>query len=589
MPASAPQVELQVIGILADPTAAAVLERVLARAGTPDRFTVTTDLADGLSTAVAAAADLVFIDVTIGKGAGVAGVHHLRALMPGTTLIALATGTSVQLGTQAISLGANGLMLLPLCGDEILNAVAEVRSREAARRRVEELEARAQHLDRGVELLAQAGALTQARSRREAAARLCDLVAQHTGAGAVCVYLPATEAARQLKQVARSGPLLSLPPFCDEMDLLGAASARKLSVLKLEVGLEAAGYLVMMTPPESGGAEPFPLAEQIATQAATALSLVSAREQSHRGAMKDPATSAYTFAYFVDVAGREIDKARRHGRRFALATIAVEPPDGAASEPNGDTRAVEVVERVLGSVRATDVLARVDDLELYLLLPETGGIGGHVCRRRVLKNLAPSGGVAGAPALDVSVGVATYPQHGTDLSRLLRVAKHRADASRTSVVRALQLWSLPLTEVLDAVLWDLATPDHEDPRPEHPQTTDLPTTEVLALAAAAVGEARRGGGARVVATLRAGVGIGATVRAALGRELGDVQLDLVDVADVAGCRDLEALAVIAEHSCYALLGRNERGRVRAIHAADPLLVDLLIQRLGELARARLGG
>ncbi len=586
---SAPQVELQIIGIVADSNAADVLERVLARAGTADRFTVTTDLAEGLSTAVAAAADLVFLDVTIGRGAGVAGVHHLRALMPNTTLIALVPGTSVQLGTQAISLGANGLMLLPLCGDEILTAVAEVRSREAARRRAEQLEARARHLDRGVDLLSRAGALTQARSRREAAARLCDLVAEHGGASAVCAYLPATDAARQLKQVARTGPLLSLPPFCDEMDLLGAASARKLSVLKLEVGLETAGYLVMAVPQEPDGAEPFPLAEQVATQAATALSLVSAREQSHRGAMKDPATSAYTFAYFVDVAGREIDKARRHGRRFALATITVEPPDGAASEFDGDGRAVEVVERVLGAVRATDVLARVDELELYVLLPETGGIGGHVCRRRVLRHLAASGGVAGAPAFDVSMGVATYPQHGTDLSRLLRVAKHRADASRASVVRALQLWSLPLPEVLDAVLWELATPDREEPHPERPQTTDLPTAEVFALAASALAEARRGGGVRVVATLRAGVGIGAAVRAALGRELGDVQLDLVDVAGVAGCRDLEALAVIAEHSCYALLGRNEHGRVRAIHAADPLLVDLLIQRLGEAARARLGG
>jgi predicted O-methyltransferase YrrM len=65
---SAPQVELQIIGIVADSNAADVLERVLARAGTADRFTVTTDLAEGLSTAVAAAADLVFLDVTIGGG-----------------------------------------------------------------------------------------------------------------------------------------------------------------------------------------------------------------------------------------------------------------------------------------------------------------------------------------------------------------------------------------------------------------------------------------------------------------------------------------------------------------------------------------
>jgi hypothetical protein len=188
--------------------------------------------------------------------------------MPNTTLIALVPGTSVQLGTQAISLGANGLMLLPLCGDEILTAVAEVRSREAARRRAEQLEARARHLDRGVDLLSRAGALTQARSRREAAARLCDLVAEHGGASAVCAYLPATDAARQLKRSRATGPLLSCRRSVTRWTARRRQRPEALRV-KLEVGLETAGYLVMAVPQEPDGAEPFPLAEQVATQAAT--------------------------------------------------------------------------------------------------------------------------------------------------------------------------------------------------------------------------------------------------------------------------------------------------------------------------------
>ncbi len=581
--------ELQITGILADPAAASFLRRVLERAARADRFAVTSDLGEGLATAVATASDLVFIDVTIGRGAGVAGVHHLRALMPQATLLALVPGESVELGTQAIALGANGLLLLPLSGDEILSAVAERRSRETARRRVEQLEARDRRVDRGLDLLTRMGTLIQARSRREAASRLCELIAEHTGATAVGAYLPATDAARQLKQAARTGPMPSLPPFCDELELLGAAGARGLSVLKLEAGSETAGFLVMAPPPDGPPAEHLPLAEQIAMQSGTALALIAAREQSHRGAIKDPASSAYTFAYFVDVAGREIDKARRHGRRFALATIVVEPPEGPVVDPGAERRALEVVERVLGTVRATDVLARVDDLELYLLLPETGGIGGHSCRRRVLRDLAASGGAPGTTPPDVTIGVASYPQHGTDLSRLLRVAKHRAEAARTSVVRSLGLSSLPLAEVLDAILWDLATPARTEAIPELPQSLELPAAEVLGLVVAALGEARRGGGARVVATLRAGVGIGAALRTALGREAGEVRLDLVDVADAPGCRDLEVLALVAEQSCYAFLGRSERGRVRGIHAADPLLVDLLIQRLGETTRARGGG
>jgi phage tail protein X len=42
---------------------------------------------------------------------------------------------------------------------------------------------------------------------------------------------------------------------------------------------------------------------------------------------------------------------------------------------------------------------------------------------------------------------------------------------------------------------------------------------------------------------------------------------------------VEALAVIAEHGTYAFLGRKERSVVRAIHASDPGLADLVFQLL----------
>ena len=65
----------------------------------------------------------------------------------------------------------------------------------------------------------------------------------------------------------------------------------------------------------------------IATQAATAFALRVERERASSGAlMKDPASSAYSFAYYVDVAGREIDRARRHGRRFSIAHLSSAAP-----------------------------------------------------------------------------------------------------------------------------------------------------------------------------------------------------------------------------------------------------------------------
>jgi hypothetical protein len=50
---------------------------------------------------------------------------------------------------------------------------------------------------------------------------------------------------------------------------------------------------------------------------------------------------------------------------------------------------------------------------------------------------------------------------------------------------------------------------------------------------------------------------------------------------------VEALAILAEHGAYALLGRSEKGVVRGLHAADPMLADFLAERLGRAAGLRL--
>ena len=567
---------LQITAILDDPAAADLVRRTFP--GPTDNLSLAGVLSEGLALALAEAPDVVFIDVGMSKGAGLAVVHHVRSVVPRCLVYALASQDNLEYGTQAIALGAAALLLLPLSGDELLTAVADVRARRAERFERERATRRADRLRWAGNLAARAAEIAGATTRREAAAQLATVLVKETGARYCVVYLPAGERSRQLMQVTATHPDIGCPAFCDEMELMSWAKADDAELIRLTLRQELEGVAVLGGMPiDADAAETFPLVDVVSAQAASALALIAAREQSHRGAMKDPSSSAYTFAYFVDVAGREIDKSRRHGRRFALATIgAPEDPEGAGA------RGVQVVERVLGAIRATDILARIDDLEFYLLLPETAGVGAHVCRRRVLTQLASESFGAG-----VTVGVATYPHNGADLSQLLRVAKHRADWSQSSVVRRLELDDMPLPEVLDAILWDQASAGATDPRPEVPKAIELPAVDVVAVAAAALREARRGGAARLAATVRAGVSMGAALRSAVGRESSEIQVDLVDLTKSPGHHDIEALTVVAEHGCYVLLGRVERGHVRGVHAADPELVDLVTRRLGEVARTRL--
>jgi hypothetical protein len=111
-------------------------------------------------------------------------------------------------------------------------------------------------------------------------------------------------------------------------------------------------------------------------------------------------------------------------------------------------------------------------------------------------------------------------------------------------------------------------------------------TDVAGLIGAGIREAQRGGPIVAAVTRRAGIGIGGSLGGETGRD-DDRKVQAVDVSHAPGCANVEACAVIAEQGAYALLGRSEGHIVRAVHAADPVLVDLLVQRLGEAAGVRL--
>lgn len=574
-----PALELNVVAIVPDATTIELLGAVTRGSG--DRLSVATDLSDGLARVSAQAPDIAFVDVTLGGSAGLAVVHHVRALAPNAAVFALTSAERLDLGVQAVALGGAGMRVMPVTGDELLSALADVRTRLAERREHAQLMEVARSAARGASLSSDIAEIASVASRREAAERVARVFAAAASAEQVVVYLPAAEGARQLLRAAVLGSVDSAPTFCEEMQALAFAGERGMTVVRLALLREFSG-LVLIGGGEVGGsgAAQTPLIELLATQAATVLSLLGAREQSHRGAMKDPSSSAYTFAYFVDVAGREIAMARRHGRRFSLATVDLElAPDANLAKETEPT--VFGAERVLGAVRDTDVLARVDANEFYLLLPETGGPGAHACRRRILAQVS---GTSGAAELRAAVGVASFPHDGSDLSQLLRVAKFRADASRSSVVHALGLASLPLGHLVDALLG--VVPDAEQRRLaplETPQYIELPLTDLMGLAASAVAEATRGGQTRVLSTHRAGLSVGSAVRADPSRASDAFKVDTVDVTRVPGCERVDVLIVIAEHATYTLAGRTEGSLVRAVHSADPMLSDLLVARLSEIA------
>lgn len=572
--------ELQVVAVVRDRAAVELLENTLAHSG--DQVSFAEDLSEGLTLVSVQVPDVALVDVTLGDAAGLAVVHHIRALSPQTTVIAMTRADRLDLGAQAMALGSAGMLVLPLSGDDVLTALSDVRVRRAERAERARRK-RSNDGERGLAALAaDVTELGDIVSQRRVAERLAQLLRQRLGASRVLVYLGAGEASRQLMRTALANPSGTEPPFCDELELLSYAEDEHLEVVRLALRREQFGLVLI------GGVPRDPSFEALLSLTGSLSTLllvgVGAREQSSRGAMKDPESSAYTFAYFVDVAGREMDMARRHGRRFALATIAVQTtPESSARLSREPT--VEAAERVLAAVRDTDVLARVDANEFYLLLPETGGLGAQACRRRVLEQLG-SGSLQGG--LEVVMGLANFPQDGCDLSRLLRVAKHRADASARSVVERFGLEQLGFVELLDALLGQVAVhAARAGADLEAPRYIELPAMDVIELALSAVREAVRAGETRVIATQHAGISIGGAVRAEVAREMENVRLEVLEMSQVRGAETADVLLIVAQHISYVLVGRSEGQLVRAVHSTDPRLADVLTAKLADATGARL--
>ncbi len=552
---------LSVVAIVADAEARRVLTEVMTR--TEDELQLASDLAEGLALAAQQSPDVVLVDVAMGDNAGLAVIHHVQALCPSVRVYSLVEKSKLELSTQALSLGSAGLLLLPLAGDDVLVTLSDVRTRLAERQTRVQLEREQQASERAHQLVASAADLATHQSRRAAAVALARMVVAQTPATAAAAYILTGERSRQLMRAGSVGDIADGPSFCEEMELLTYASDANYRVVRLSLGSVHQGFLIL----DSGDVESLPLWDLFVAQATTGLALIGEREQSHRGAMKDPHSSAYTFAYFVDVAGREIDKAVRHSRRFALATVTLK------TEAEGGQRSnVELADRLLAAVRDTDIVARIDETEFYLLLPETGGIGAHSCRRRIMQHL---GGAE--ERQNVLMGLAAFPHDGRDLSQLLRVAKHRAEASGRSLTRRQELWQLPLSELLDSILWDAR---EDDQSLEFPRPIELPVRDVLAVAGSAVQEATRAGATWLLASQRAGLSVGSAVRAAVSRDRDAPRIESVDLSALDGCKDLEVLALVTQHSAYTLLGRVSGDIMRAVHSADPLFADLITDRVG---------
>ncbi len=525
---------IRVLTASEDATVHTTIARALALLGEEDAARIELIRADTAADTLSVAGNerprVAFLDVTIGKGAGVGLVHFLQATVPGLIVVAIVpegADRDVRLVEQAAALGASYVLLGELTGDDVLRAFTRV-----------------------------APSFVPSRPPPPP---------------------PAAPAASAPPPVEPKPEASSKPESAPD-GTAALADARSFGELSARV---------------SALASSIPGSKKVLEDVRAAIERCLVQERADRSPMQDPSTSAYSFAYFVDLAGREIDLARRHARRFALATVDVR---GAESAEGFDPRSA--VELVLSAVRDTDVVARADERELLLLLPETGAKGARTLRRRIIERTQAQ--TRAITELPLRVGIASFPFDGEDLSRLLRIARRRAErwAPLDSSANGAAV-------VSGALEWLGHASPGDTPRP--PMLgglvpIDVPLRDAWALLDVVVRESTRAGDATIglhaphdgsESALGLAQGIRASTLEAIGpvsgapasrrhEERGDMLSLLTGVSRLAegvSFGGLEVVSILAEHACYGLLGRVEEGHLLALQGHDLPFVESLINGL----------
>jgi ActR/RegA family two-component response regulator len=556
-----------------------IAQRVLAQAG--DRLIAVTNVAEAIATAASERPEVAFVDLAMEDESALSLVHHLAAVCPGIAVHAIVRSSRMELAAQAISLGAAGLLVSPPNGDGLLQAVGDARARRAEAKKRKELAAELDRMRRQNELLERVVRLARGSGHSEAVRAIAEALAEASGAQGAALYATFDQGAECVR-LGATGTTRDAPAICRGEDLARFAEARKAKLAPLQAQQGTLGLALLERPDETRERE----IDTMTDLATAVLALIDTRQGSAPVAESTDHRRPYTFGYFQDVASREIEKAKRHERRLAIAAIVLDAESGEAAR-----REIEEVVRTV--VRDTDVFAAHRDDQYFLLLPETGTIGANACRRRLLIRAAgdrraktaasdrrapASGPSRGAP---LSIGIASFPHDGGTLDRLVRIASQRAKDQARSAVHALGLASLPLDEIIDTLM----SRPMLDAGSGSPRPLDLATPALHSLVAQACREGSRGGAATVYVTMQPGMGLVSAARQAV-HDANDVSVKVVDVRGVEGCADAEAIVITAEHGTWTCCGRVGKERFHGMHSADPLLADLAAQRLAQAGGRR---
>ena len=170
------------------------------------------------------------------------------------------------------------------------------------------------------------------------------------------------------------------------------------------------------------------LADTVAAQLGLGLSNVQLREILRSQSIHDPLTGLFNRRYMVETLERELHRARRVGNPLALLMVDIDgfkQQNDAFGHDAGDAILIELAALLQRSLRKEDVACRYGGEEFVLVLPdaamESAARRAEQLRDAVRRMRVPYQGTLLGP-ITVSIGVAAFPDHGSDGTSLLKSA-----------------------------------------------------------------------------------------------------------------------------------------------------------------------
>jgi diguanylate cyclase (GGDEF)-like protein/PAS domain S-box-containing protein len=151
------------------------------------------------------------------------------------------------------------------------------------------------------------------------------------------------------------------------------------------------------------------------------------QDDMHRKAMHDTLTGLPNRAMFMEALDRAVAKARRRGVRFSVMFLDLDhfkDINDTLGHQAGDALLKIMAERLLGAVRAADLVARLAGDEFVVLIEEHGGPEEvMIVAQKVLNAMQRPMTIDWREVnMSGSVGIASFPEDGSDVATLVKHA-----------------------------------------------------------------------------------------------------------------------------------------------------------------------